>query len=87
MKTLISSTILLFLIFYFGAPWIIAERRNTVNKKRIKIISIAIPVMGFLGAFMLEPLWLISLCSPPVLILWAIIDKKTGSSDISVGKG
>ena len=76
MKNLIVPTILLLLIFYFGAPWIIAERRNTKNKKQIKIISIAIPVLGFLGAFMLEPLWLISLCSPPVLILWAILDKK-----------
>lgn len=76
MKNLIGLTILLFLIFYFGAPWIIAERRNTMNKKQIKVISIAIPVLGFLGSFMPEPLWLISLCSPPVLILWAIIDKK-----------
>lgn len=76
MKDLIVITALLFLVFYFSAPWIIAERRNTKNKKQIKVISIAIPALGFLGAFMLEPLWLISLCSPPVLILWAILDKK-----------
>lgn len=76
MTNLLSITILLFLILYFCAPWIISQKRNSVNQKSIKVLSITIPVLGFLCSSMLEPLWLVSLCSPPFLIVWAFIDNK-----------
>jgi len=76
MTNLLSTTLLILLVVYFCIPWGIAQKRKSINQKLIKAISIIIPGLGFLGSFMFEPLWLVSLCSPPILIVWAFFDKK-----------
>jgi len=85
---MLSLTILFFLVFYFGSPWIIAERRNCLQKKQIKTLSILLPVIGLLGGMIFEPIWgAILICGPPSLILWALINKKdVPTSDVHIAK-
>lgn len=75
MKTLITTTMLLVIIGYFAGPWIIAERRNCIRKKFIKISSVVAPVLMLFTAASISG-WLFYL---PTLILYvgAFVDKKS----------
>jgi len=66
---------LLVIIGYFAGPWIIAERRNCIHKKLIKISSAIAPLLMLFPAASLSG-WLFFM---PTLLLYvgAFVDKKS----------
>jgi len=76
-SSLLTTTFLLVIIGYFAGPWVIAERRNCIHKKFIKISSVIAPLLMLFPAASFTG-WLFYI---PTLLLYigAVVDKKSSN--------